>query len=105
MFHRDATLWVSAVSIWEMAIKTAKGKLELDPDLTLQEIIPMLFEEGCHPLPITIQHALAVQTLPLLHKDPFDRMLVAQAQCEGLTLVTADPKISAYNVSTIDASL
>ncbi|MBZ5617830.1 MAG: type II toxin-antitoxin system VapC family toxin [Acidobacteriia bacterium] len=103
MSHRTAVLWVSAVSVWEMAIKTGKGHLELD--LSLQEIIAIFFKEGWRSLPITIEHALAVQDLPLIHKDPFDRMLVAQAQSEGLTLVTADPKISAYDVRTIDASL
>ena len=77
----------------------------MELDLSLQEIIAIFFKEGWRSLPITIEHALAVQDLPLIHKDPFDRMLVAQAQCEGLTLVTADPKISAYNVPTMDAAL
>jgi PIN domain nuclease of toxin-antitoxin system len=56
------------------------------------------------PLPVTFQHAYAVRTLPPLHGDPFDRMLVAQAQCEGLTIVTVDPVIAAYSVPTLDAS-
>lgn len=102
MFRRDATLWFSAASVWEMSIKTALGRLELNRPL--ESVIPLLLERGFRSLPITIQHALAVQGLPRHHSDPFDRMLVAQAQCEDLTLVTADPAITAYDVRAIDAS-
>ena len=82
MFHRNTTLWISAVSVWEMSIKIARGRLELGAPL--EETIRTLFEQGCRTLPINTLHALAIQTLPLLHGDPFDRMLVAQAQHEGL---------------------
>jgi PIN domain nuclease of toxin-antitoxin system len=94
---------VSAASIWEMAIKAATGRLDLaDP---LEFWVPRLENDwGVHPLAINFEHATAVRQLPLIHNDPFDRMLVAQAQCEGLTLVTADPAITAYDVRTIDAS-
>ena len=94
---------VSAASIWEMAIKAATGRLDLaDP---LEFWVPLLENDwGVHPLAINFEHATAVRQLPLIHNDPFDRMLVAQAQCEGLTLVTADPAITAYDVRTIDAS-
>ncbi len=102
MFRDGVTLWVSAAAVWEMAIKTARGRLQMDPPV--EETIPLLLKQGFLRLPITIQHALAVRTLPLLHNDPFDRMLVAQAQCEDLTLVTADPAIMAYDIRTIDAS-
>jgi len=61
-------------------------------------------ENGFRELPIGFQHALAIRTLPQLHTDPFDRMLSAQAQCEDLTLLTADSAIAAYPVLTIDAS-
>ena len=102
MFRDGVTLWVSAVAVWEMAIKTARGRLQLEPPV--EETIPLLLERGFLPLPITIQHALEVRALPLLHNDPFDRMLVAQARCEDLTLVTADPAIMAYDLRTIDAT-
>lgn len=93
---------VSAASIWEMAIKAASGRLDLaDP---LEFWVPRLENDwGVRPLAINFEHATAVRHLPPLHNDPFDRMLVAQAQCEGLTLVTADPLITAYDVRTIDA--
>ena len=63
-----------------------------------------LERQGFRPLPITFQHALAVRNLPLHHADPFDRMLIAQAQCEDLTLVTSDSRIRDYDIRTIDAS-
>ena len=69
-----------------------------------EEIISALLETGFQALPIRIPHALAIQTLPPKHADPFDRILVAQAQCEDLTIVTADPAITACDVRTIDAS-
>jgi len=55
-------------------------------------------------LPIDFQHALAVRNLPYYHRDPFDRMLIAQAQCEDLILIRADPRIAAYGIRTLDAS-
>ena len=63
-----------------------------------------LEHQGFRPLPITFQHALAVRNLPLHHADPFDRMLIAQAECEDLTLVTSDPKTRDYDIRTIDAA-
>jgi PIN domain nuclease of toxin-antitoxin system len=103
LLHPGTRPVVSAASIWEMAIKTAAGRMPLtDP---LESWVPRLQNEwGVHPLAISFEHATAVRQLPPLHNDPFDRMLVAQAQCEGLTLVTADPAITAYDVRTIDAS-
>jgi PIN domain nuclease of toxin-antitoxin system len=94
---------VSAASIWEMAIKAATGRLDLADPLELW--VPRLENDwGVRPLAVSFEHATAVRQLPPLHNDPFDRMLVAQAQCEGLTLVTADPAITAYDVRTIDAT-
>jgi PIN domain nuclease of toxin-antitoxin system len=95
---------VSAVSIWEISIKSAIDRLEMtDPP----EIwAPRLENEwGVRSLPITFEHAAAVRGLPRRHNDPFDRMLVAQAQCESLAIITADPALSAYDVRTIDARL
>ncbi len=99
----SALLWMSAASVWEISIKSALGRLD---QLDAPEVwIPRLRDEwGVRPLPIKIDHAMAVRTLPRLHGDPFDRMLVAQALCEDLTLVTADRRIAAYDIRTLDAS-
>ena len=87
---------VSAASAWELSIKSAAGKLSAPDDLPAQ-----LERHRFIPLPITIAHALAAGSLPPHHADPFDRMLVAQAQLEGLTVVTRDPRIAAYDVPTL----
>lgn len=97
-----AGVFISAVSVWEISIKVPKGRLTLREPL--DGYLPSLFENGFRPLPINIAHALAIRTLPPHHGDPFDRMLIAQAQCERLTLVTVDPLISAYGVPTLDAT-
>lgn len=85
---------VSAASVWEIAIKRAKGKLA-----TPENLLERLAE--FRPLPITFAHAQQAGTLPLHHADPFDRMLVAQAQLEGLTLVTGDARIARYQVQVL----
>ncbi len=84
---------VSAASAWEAAIKAGMGKLTLDvPFERVAEV------NGFDKLPITLAHAAAVATLPEHHRDPFDRMLVAQARSEGLTLVTHDRAIEPYGI-------
>lgn len=95
----DAELvYVSAASVWEMAIKTAIGKLDAPDDL--EEQLPRhRFEQ----LPVLVSHALAVAKLPRHHSDPFDRMLIAQAAFESLTLVTADPQLAVYGVPILRA--
>jgi PIN domain nuclease of toxin-antitoxin system len=92
---RDArnTVFVSAATAWEMSIKQALGKLQAPDDLA-----DALTANRFHPLPITINHATAAGSLPRHHDDPFDRMLVAQAHAELLTLVTQDPQIGLYGV-------
>jgi PIN domain nuclease of toxin-antitoxin system len=100
--QRTASIWVSAVSVWEISIKTGLGRLKLKK--SLEESIASLLERGVQSLPIDFRHAFAVGRLPLHHTDPFDRLLIAQAQCEGLTLVTVDPQVMAYDVPTLDAS-
>lgn len=91
-----AVVYVSATSAWEVAIKIAIGRLQLgDPFETHVQ------EAGFEPLPITFAHAAEVARLPPHHADPFDRMLVAQARLEGLTLVTHDRTFLAYDVRTI----
>jgi len=90
--------FLSAATIWEVAIKQAIGKLQQPADLPER-----IRDSGFRDLSITSQHALTAGRLPLLHRDPFDRMLVAQAQCEDLTLVTRDPEIHKYDVSVLHA--
>jgi PIN domain nuclease of toxin-antitoxin system len=94
----DSVVLASSASAWEIAIKRALGKLEAPADLEA-----VLDQTGIETLPITVAHALAAGALPLLHSDPFDRMLVAQARIEGLTLVTRDPHLGAYDVAVLDA--
>lgn len=86
-------VFVSVASAWEAAIKVALGKLDL-PDTIEAGVI----ESGFEKLLITFVHAEAAARLPPHHSDPFDRMLIAQAQAEGLTLVTHDRRIEAYQV-------
>lgn len=89
---------VSTVSPWEIAIKIAVGRLSLAGDLA-GEIERFGFGE----LPVRFGHAAALRSLPLLHRGPFDRMLVAQARHEGLTLVTRDAQVRAYPVASLKA--
>jgi len=91
-------VFVSSASIWEIAIKISLGKLEA-PDNLQEEIKLHRFT----PLSITHDHAELAGKLPPIHKDPFDRMLIAQAITEKLTLVTRDEKICRYAVSTLTA--
>ena len=101
LFQPGLRLWISTASVWEMAIKLGLGRLKLSTPL--DECIPDLLAHGAHCLPITLNHALAVRALPPHHADPFDRMLIAQAHCENLTLVTADSLIRTYDIRTLDA--
>ncbi|MFA6112218.1 MAG: type II toxin-antitoxin system VapC family toxin [Candidatus Latescibacterota bacterium] len=91
-------VFVSAASAWEVAIKAALGKLQAPDDLEAA-----LAEAGFTTLPITVRHALGVRELPDVHQDPFDRILVAQARIEGLTLVTRDPRLGQYGVTVLAA--
>lgn len=91
-----AKVHVSAVSVWEVGIKRALGKLSVPADLFDQAAA-----SGCVALPITWDHASAVEALPPHHADPFDRMLIAQARVEGLTLLSADRAFSAYDVALL----
>ena len=91
-------VWVSAASAWEIAIKKALGKLSAPDDL-----LDVLADNNIQPLPILLADALEAGALPPHHDDPFDRMLVAQARLSGLTLVTRDPRIAAYDVVTYPA--
>jgi PIN domain nuclease of toxin-antitoxin system len=88
--------YVSAASVWEIAIKRAAGKLRA-PEELLEKIVAARFKA----LGITLEHGVIAGALPLHHRDPFDRMLVAQAQSEGLTLVTNDARMAAYDVGVL----
>jgi PIN domain nuclease of toxin-antitoxin system len=92
----DNLVAVSAVSAWEITIKKALGKLTAPDDLEYQ-----IHAAGFTPLPVTIAHGVAVGQLPRHHDDPFDRMLIAQAASEGLTIVTRDKRFSDYNVALL----
>ena len=83
---------VSSVVLWEVAIKAALGKLKIDSDLLDAMLLRMAFK----PLPVSWQHARALRNLPSLHRDPFDRMLIAQAVSEPMHLLTSDAALAAY---------
>ena len=91
-------VFVSAAVAWEMAIKSALGKLDI-PSNSEAALTANRFQL----LPITIPHALAVADLPHHHNDPFDRLLIAQAKVESLTLVTGDEQIKKYDVPIMEA--
>lgn len=96
----DNTLFFSAASAWEIAIKTQLGKLKF-PEQAETYILRHMSTASIDPLPIELSHALRVASLPLHHQDPFDRLLVAQAQQEKLSIITADPLIGQYAVKVI----
>lgn len=91
---------VSAASAWEIAIKAGIGRLTL-PAPAKRFVPRQVQRNGFGSLPIQLEHALAVEDLPKHHKDPFDRILVAQARAEKLTLITDDPLIQRYKVQTL----
>ncbi len=92
-------VFVSAATAWEISIKKAIGKLKAPQGDYLEELRLHRFTS----LDISTEHALAVENLPHYHKDPFDRMLIAQAQVERLTLVTGDLRLKAYPVKILEA--
>ncbi|GID26700.1 type II toxin-antitoxin system VapC family toxin [Paractinoplanes brasiliensis] len=93
----EPDVYVSAATIWEVAIKQALGKLKPD------DLAERIRDSGFRHLDITAAHSIAAGRLPLLHRDPFDRMLIAQAKSEGLTLVTRDPEIAKYDLDILTA--
>jgi len=94
---RSNTLILSLASVWEMQIKYQLGKLTFNQPLA-EIIISQQRANGVEVLPITAQHIYALQDLPSHHKDPFDRLLIAQANIEKIALVTADPVFQQYDV-------
>ncbi|KGM33342.1 type II toxin-antitoxin system VapC family toxin [Inquilinus limosus] len=93
MIEEASAVHVSAVSIWEISIKAALGKLQID----MTEFMPQLGEAGFEPLTVSWDHVRAVHDLPHHHRDPFDRMLIAQAVTEPLRLLTHDGALARYS--------
>ena len=91
-------VYVSAITGWEIAVKRAKGRLTAPDNLGT-----LVAERGFSDLPLTFHHAEQAGNLPMHHRDPFDRFLIAQAQIEGLVLVTRDARIPLYGVQTLAA--
>ncbi len=91
-------IFVSAISAWEITVKRLKGKMEAPDDLAV-----LVDEKGFTHLPLTFHHAELAARLPRHHKDPFDRFLIAQAQAEGLAVVTRDAHFPLYGVRTVRA--
>jgi PIN domain nuclease of toxin-antitoxin system len=95
--HPETDVYVSMVSTWEIAIKAALPKIDADLPAVVRAMQAAPFEE----LPITVAHTVRLRSLPPHHRDPFDRLLVAQAVEERLTIVTHDPLIARYDVSRL----
>ena len=93
-------VFVSAATFWEIAIKHALGRL----DFPVSRMATTLAEAGFTPLAITLEHSILAGSLPPHHHDPFDRMLIAQAQHEGLTIVSVDTALRRYAVAILDGS-
>ena len=91
-------VFASVVNAWEIGVKRAKGRLRGELDLE-----PMLDLHDFKVLPVTMAHALAIESLPPQHHDPFDRMLIAQTQVEGLVLVSSDQKMLRYEIAVLPA--
>ena len=91
-------VFVSAISAWEIAANAAKGRMKAPENLAAE-----VEDRGFAHLPLTFHHAEHAAQLPMHHRDPFDRFLIAQAQIEGLTIVTRDTRIPVYGVPTMHA--
>ena len=97
VLSEENELALSAASAWEIVIKHALGKLKL-PGEPAELVLEWMRRTGVTPLPVLHRHALQVASLPRLHRDPFDRLLVAQAQIEELTVLTVDRQFARYEV-------
>jgi PIN domain nuclease of toxin-antitoxin system len=96
----DSTVFLSVVTPWEMTIKHAIGRLELDePPRSL--VYAQMARHDYRPLAVELEHVLAVSELPLHHRDPFDRLLIAQARAEGLSLVSGDAVFAEYDLPVL----
>ena len=97
---RTNAVYASAASVWEIVIKASLGKLEIS-GLDLTELPSFIDASGFDELPVVSRHALGVHDLPRHHRDPFDRILIAQARAERLTLASVDPAFRAYEVQLL----
>jgi len=95
----ENALFLSVASVWEMQVKTQLGKLKID--LRLSDLIRQQEENGIEILSVQVSHVLEIGNLPSHHKDPFDRLLIAQARIEEMVFVSADPIIAQYPVRVI----
>ena len=93
---RDHNFFVSHASLWEISLQQQQGTLDYDP-----ELYNIINQTNLNQLPIDVKHIAALAALPPMHKDPFDRMLVAQASAEGMVIVTNDVRMSLYDVPTL----
>jgi len=93
-------LWLSVASVWEMLLKVQVGKLPL-PEPAGPYLVKKLVQNQIELLPITLDHVLGIESLPMHHRDPFDQLLIAQSIEEGWPIITADPWFSRYNVEVI----
>ncbi len=93
--HPRNTVWVSAASLWEIAIKRSLGRGDMP--VSAREALDYFQRAGYRILPIEPEHTLALETLPPHHQDPFDRLLVAQALTEPMRLITHDPQVARYS--------
>jgi PIN domain nuclease of toxin-antitoxin system len=94
----EPDIYVSSATVWEVTIKQAIGKLKEPADLPER-----IRNSGFRDLPVGSEHAIAAGRLPMIHRDPIDRMLIAQARCEDLTLVTRDSRCQQYEVAVLPA--
>lgn len=100
MLREENSIFVSAASAWEIATKHRIGKLDHVPDVT-KRFSELVSADGFIHLPITFVHSLRAGSYAVQHRDPFDRMLAAQSELEGLPLVTLDPAFSTFNCNTV----
>jgi PIN domain nuclease of toxin-antitoxin system len=100
LYTGSTDLWLSVVSVWEILIKAQTGKLPL-PEPAGPYLTKKLAKDRIEVLPITLNHVLRTESLPLHHRDPFDRLLIAQSIEEGWPIVTADPWFTHYPVEVI----
>ncbi len=91
------TVYISAASVWELGIKAAKGNLTLP-----EKYLESLMNDGFATLDVTMRHAQVSADLPMIHSDPFDRMIIAQARSDDLVLISADRHIRRYNIKVIE---
>lgn len=98
----DTELWLSAASVWEIVIKHALGKLRL-PLTPGEYVTSRMTRDGVRPLAIGVDHTLRVADLEAHHRDPFDRLLIAQAQCEEVPIMTNDRQFAAYGIEVVEA--